>query len=69
MALKRRKARKKRIQRVAGEMKTSVYLNGRLIGYHENGNTLVSELRARRRSGSLSVQTNFYYRFALRCVF
>ncbi|MCX8198350.1 MAG: DNA-directed RNA polymerase subunit B [Candidatus Micrarchaeota archaeon] len=41
--------------------KTSVYLNGRLIGFHENGEALVAELRARRRMGSISPEVNFHY--------
>lgn len=41
--------------------KTSVYLNGRLIGFHEKGSQLVSELRNRRRGGSISPQVNFHY--------
>ncbi|MCX6770189.1 MAG: DNA-directed RNA polymerase subunit B, partial [Candidatus Micrarchaeota archaeon] len=36
-------------------------MNGRLIGYHANGSALVSELRTRRRSSSISSQANFYY--------
>ena len=42
-------------------MKTSVYLNGRLIGFHDKGSQLVSELRNRRRNGSISPQVNFHY--------
>ena len=57
--MKRKKMRKKRI---AGQVrKTSIYLNGRLVGFHDNGSQLLAELRSRRRSGSLSPQTNFYY--------
>ena len=57
--MKRKKMRKKRLP---GQVrKTSVYLNGRLVGFHERGSQLLAELRSRRRSGSLSSQTNFYY--------
>ncbi len=35
-----------------------IYLNGNLIGYHKDGNYVVSELRKRRRSGNLSDQVN-----------
>ncbi|MCX8175106.1 MAG: DNA-directed RNA polymerase subunit B [Candidatus Micrarchaeota archaeon] len=43
------------------ENKTAVYLNGRLVGYHDNGSALLSELKSRRRTGALSSQVNFYY--------
>jgi len=62
--VKRKKMRKKKHSSsgVAGSMpKTSVYLNGRLIGVHEAGLQLVSELRARRRSASISSEVNFHY--------
>lgn len=62
MALKRKKIkRKKPLPGTVNAKKTSVYLNGRLMGYHENGSALVQELRARRRSGSISPQANFHY--------
>ncbi len=35
-----------------------VFLNGRLIGYHENPEQLVSEIRRRRRSGAISHEVN-----------
>ncbi|MEM4889733.1 MAG: DNA-directed RNA polymerase subunit B, partial [Thermosphaera sp.] len=35
-----------------------VYLNGRLIGYHPNGEELVKELRKMRRQGKLSSEVN-----------
>ena len=41
--------------------RTSVYINGRLVGEHESGSTLVAELKSRRRQGSLSPQVNFYF--------
>ena len=55
--------RSKRKAAVAkGEVpKTSIYLNGRLVGFHENGTALISELRSRRRQGSLSPEVNFQY--------
>jgi DNA-directed RNA polymerase subunit B' len=60
--MKRKKIRRKK-KAAPGQPapRTSVYLNGRLIGYHENGSQLVSELRARRRNGSISPQANFHY--------
>ncbi len=41
------------------KQKTAVYLNGRLIGFHEEGEKLASELIEKRRAGGLSPQTNF----------
>ncbi len=38
-----------------------VYLNGNLIGYHENGAELTEEIRRRRRMGLLSHQINIRY--------
>jgi DNA-directed RNA polymerase subunit B' len=63
MALKRKKARKKKAAQgsVQAQKRTSVYLNGRLVGYHEKGEALVAELRARRRNGAISPQVNFNY--------
>jgi len=53
--------RKKKLAIGMNGPKTSVYLNGRLMGFHESGSALVSELRARRRQGSLSSEVNFHY--------
>ncbi|MBI5159102.1 DNA-directed RNA polymerase subunit B [Candidatus Micrarchaeota archaeon] len=41
------------------KQRTAVYLNGRLIGFHEEGEKLVKELIEKRRSGGMSPQTNF----------
>ncbi len=57
--MRRKKKRKKKIR--GPEARTSVYLNGRLVGFHEKGSQLLSELKARRRSGSMSAQVNFCY--------
>ena len=46
--MKRKKMRKKKLP--AGQTpKTGVYLNGRLLGFHENGEQFVAELRNKRR--------------------
>ena len=42
--------------------KTSVYINGRLIGITENGQVLAAELRQHRRKGAVSEQVNVVYR-------
>jgi len=39
--------------------KTAVYLNGRLLGFHENGGKLVDSLREKRRTGIINKQVNF----------
>ncbi len=39
-------------------MKSSVYLNGRFVGFHENGEKLARELRELRRNNELPLQTN-----------
>ena len=39
--------------------KTAVYLNGRLVGFHENGEKLVESLREKRRMGVVNKQVNF----------
>jgi len=39
--------------------KTAVYLNGRLVGFHEKGDALVDSLREKRRGGVISRQVNF----------
>ncbi|VVC00693.1 DNA-directed RNA polymerase subunit B' [uncultured archaeon] len=59
--MKRKKMRKKKSKVAGMEQKTSVYLNGRLVGLHPKGSELLSELKNRRRSGSLSSQVNFHY--------
>ncbi|QLJ52987.1 MAG: DNA-directed RNA polymerase subunit B' [Candidatus Fermentimicrarchaeum limneticum] len=41
--------------------KTAVYLNGRLVGFHEDGSALTASLREKRRSGIISRQSNFAY--------
>lgn len=42
-------------------MKTSVYLNGRFVGFHDKGEKLVDELRVMRRTGELDPQANISY--------
>ncbi len=63
--MKRKKLRKKkRIRSADGKMMapvTSVFINGRLVGKHENGEALIAELKSKRRQGSLSPQVNFYF--------
>ncbi|MDO8339507.1 MAG: DNA-directed RNA polymerase subunit B [Candidatus Burarchaeum sp.] len=39
--------------------KTAIYINGRLIGFHDDGDSLVAELRAKRRAGEISPEVNF----------
>ena len=39
-------------------MKSSVYLNGRFVGFHENGEKLARELRELRRNNELPLETN-----------
>jgi DNA-directed RNA polymerase subunit B' len=58
------KKKKKKITNAQGVQSTptSVYINGRLTGYHESGELLFTELRSRRRQGSISPQVNFHYR-------
>ena len=41
--------------------RTAVYLNGRLVGFHEAGDALVKSLREKRRGGVISRQANFSY--------
>ncbi|VVB69767.1 DNA-directed RNA polymerase subunit B' [uncultured archaeon] len=45
-------------------MKSSVFINGRLVGFTENGEKLANELREKRRNGELDYQMNvaFYGR-------
>jgi len=62
--VKRKKSSKSKRRAAAASgvvPKTSIYLNGRLVGFHESGTTLLSELRSRRRQGSLSSEVNFQY--------
>ncbi len=42
-------------------MKSSVFINGRLVGFTENGEKLASELRDKRRKGELDYQLNVAY--------
>lgn len=42
-------------------MKSSVFLNGRFVGFHDNGDKLVEELRDRRREGEVDSQMNITY--------
>lgn len=42
-------------------MKTSVYLNGRFVGFHDKGEKLVDELRVMRRTGELDPQANISF--------
>ena len=42
-------------------MKTSVYLNGRFVGFHDKGEKLVDELRLMRRTGELDPQSNISF--------
>jgi DNA-directed RNA polymerase subunit B' len=41
--------------------KTSIFLNGRLVGNHQDGKSLANRLRERRRMNELSSQVNIYY--------
>lgn len=41
--------------------RTAIYINGRLVGFHEDGAALIAALRERRRSGVISRQVNFAY--------
>lgn len=43
------------------KQKTAVYLNGRLIGFHEDGEKLANELIEKRRGGGVSGQANFAF--------
>lgn len=46
---------------MAKKEKTSVYLNGKFIGYHSDGKSLAQRLRERRRMNELNYQVNVYY--------
>ncbi len=43
-------------------MKATVFLNGRFVGFHENGERLAKEIREKRRTGELpySINVSFY---------
>ena len=41
--------------------KTSIYLNGKFVGYHPNGPDLARRLREKRRTNELNHQINLYY--------
>ncbi|MFH1520357.1 MAG: DNA-directed RNA polymerase subunit B [Candidatus Micrarchaeota archaeon] len=41
--------------------KTTIFLNGRIVGTHPDGKSLASRLRERRRTNELSNQVNIYY--------
>ncbi|MBN2478342.1 DNA-directed RNA polymerase subunit B [Candidatus Micrarchaeota archaeon] len=43
------------------EEKTSVYLNGKFIGYHSEGEALARRLREKRRSNELNYNVNIFY--------
>jgi DNA-directed RNA polymerase subunit B' len=60
MAMKSKKRRK--MLKPAGQ-KCSVFLNGRLIGFADNGEATLAELREKRRSGVISHQSNFHYNY------
>jgi len=59
--------RRKRMRRnAAGEMvevkrpeRTAVYINGRLIGFHDSGEALLRLLREKRRASEVNYETNF----------
>ena len=39
-------------------MKSSIFLNGRFVGFHENGGKLADEIRDKRRKGEIDLQAN-----------
>ncbi|MBU0591297.1 DNA-directed RNA polymerase subunit B [Candidatus Micrarchaeota archaeon] len=41
--------------------KTSIFLNGKFVGYHPDGKSLANRLRERRRMNELNSQVNIYY--------
>ncbi|MEM2963590.1 MAG: DNA-directed RNA polymerase subunit B [Candidatus Anstonellales archaeon] len=47
-------------QKEEKEKRISVFLNGRLVGFHEDGESLYVALKEQRRKGVLSQQVNFY---------
>ena len=42
--------------------KTSIYMNGKFVGYHPDGKSLAQRLRERRRMNELNYQVNIYYK-------
>ena len=42
-------------------MKASVFLNGKFVGFHENGEKLAQEVREKRRAGEMDSQMNVAY--------
>ncbi|MFH1285948.1 MAG: DNA-directed RNA polymerase subunit B [Candidatus Micrarchaeota archaeon] len=53
--------KKKKRFNIEGEQRTAVYLNGRLMGFRENGDELVKMLREMRRKNEISSEVNFAY--------
>src|SRR4030095_11894001 len=51
----------KRRKRRAAPERTSIFLNGRIVGTHPEGRSLAQRLRERRRMNELSSQVNVYY--------
>ncbi|MCI0504309.1 DNA-directed RNA polymerase subunit B [Candidatus Micrarchaeota archaeon] len=51
----------KRRKRKAAPERTSIFLNGRIVGTHPDGKSLAQRLRERRRTNELSNQVNVYY--------
>ncbi len=45
----------------SNKKKAAVFLNGRLLGHHDDGKKLVLEIRQKRREGILNNQVNVYY--------
>lgn len=43
------------------EVKTAIYLNGKIIGYHSDGEALAKRLREKRRSNELNMNVNIFY--------
>lgn len=48
-------------RRRAEGAKTSIYLNGKFVGFHPNGPELAHRLREKRRMNELNYQVNVYY--------
>lgn len=51
---------RRRKRKLAPE-RTTIFLNGRIVGSHADGQSLASRLRERRRTNELSNQVNIYY--------
>jgi DNA-directed RNA polymerase subunit B' len=51
----------KKKRRKAIPERTSIFLNGRIVGTHPDGRSLAQRLRERRRTNELSNQVNIYY--------